>query len=61
MTHDQDDNTITRLEVIDDTGRILSIQPCHVTLAYQDDNKTLKVFVTRSMSQQRRLQTVVPS
>lgn len=59
MTHNQDDNTITRLEVIDETGRVLVVNPCHITLAYQDNDRTLKVFVSRSQSQQKRLQTVV--
>lgn len=38
---------VTRLEVIDETGRILVINPCSVELSWQDNERTLKVFVTK--------------
>lgn len=40
------DERITRLEVIDETGRVLTRRPCKVALSYQDDGRTLKVFVS---------------
>lgn len=39
---------VTRLEVIDDTGRALTYpagEPMEVELSFQDDDRTLKVFV----------------
>jgi ribosomal protein L13E len=41
---------VNRLEVIDHragvgTGRVFSVRPCAVTLSYQDQGRTLKVFV----------------
>ncbi len=35
---------VTRLEVIDHTGRVYVIRNAHVELSYQDDGKTLKIF-----------------
>jgi hypothetical protein len=41
---------VTRFEVIDDTwagtGRVFAHYGCSVELSYQDDGKTLKVFLT---------------
>lgn len=37
--------SVTRFEVIDHTGRVYSIRPCKIELSYQDDGRTLKVFV----------------
>lgn len=37
---------VTRFEVIDDNGRVLTANPCKIRLSYQDDGRTLKVFVT---------------
>lgn len=40
--------SVTRLEVIDDTGRALTYpagEPMEVELSFQDDDRTLKVFV----------------
>jgi len=42
MTKDQ---TLTRFEVIDEYGRAYSDHYCKVELSYQDDGKTLKVFI----------------
>jgi hypothetical protein len=42
---DNDTSKVTRLEVIDETGRVYSKWDCSVELSYQDDGKTLKVFV----------------
>ena len=36
---------ITRFEVIDDTGRIYVNNKCQIELSYQDEGRTLKVFV----------------
>ena len=36
---------LTRIEVIDDTGRVYIRRGVSVTLSYQDDGRTLKVFV----------------
>lgn len=35
----------TRLEVIDECGRLLVLYNQEITLSYQDDNQTLKIFV----------------
>jgi hypothetical protein len=37
---------ITRVEVIDENGRTYTKWTCSVALSYQDDGRTLKVFVT---------------
>jgi len=42
MLHDQ---TVTRFEVIDENGRVYVAKDCKVELSYQDDGKTLKVFI----------------
>lgn len=39
--------SVTRLEVIDETGRVYSQWDCRVELSYQDNGRTLKVFVTK--------------
>lgn len=47
-TQCQEDNNpskVTRVEVVDETGRVYSQWNCSVELSYQDDNRTLKVFV----------------
>jgi hypothetical protein len=36
---------VTRFEVIDETGRVLTYYGVKVQLSYQDDGRTLKVFV----------------
>ena len=42
MLHDQ---TVTRFEVIDYNGRVYVAKDCKVELSYQDDGRTLKVFI----------------
>jgi hypothetical protein len=42
-----DCSSVTRFEVIDDTGRILVAYGVTVTLCFQDDDRTLKVFLGR--------------
>ena len=42
------EDRVTRLEVIDETGRVYVKYGVAVELSYQDEGKTLKVFV-RSM------------
>lgn len=42
MLHDQ---TLTRFEVIDENGRAYTEHYCKVELSYQDDGRTLKVFI----------------
>jgi hypothetical protein len=39
------DQTVTRFEVIDENGRAYTDHYCKVELSYQDDGKTLKVFI----------------
>jgi SHS2 domain-containing protein len=36
---------VTRFEVIDESGRVCTRHNCKVELSYQDDGKTLKVFL----------------
>ncbi len=42
---DNDTSKVTRVEVVDETGRVYSKWDCSVELSYQDDGRTLKVFV----------------
>lgn len=42
MLHDQ---KVTRFEVIDENGRVYTTKDCKVELSYQDDGRTLKVFI----------------
>jgi hypothetical protein len=42
------DVAITRLEVIGENGRMLTIRPAQLELSFQDGGRTLKVFVTRT-------------
>jgi hypothetical protein len=42
MLHDQ---KLTRFEVIDENGRAYTEYSCKVELSYQDDGRTLKVFI----------------
>ena len=37
---------VTRVEVIDENGRVYTKWNCYVELSYQDDGKTLKLFVS---------------
>lgn len=39
------DQTLTRFEVIDENGRVYQKWNCKVELFYQDDGRTLKVFI----------------
>lgn len=39
-------NGVTRFEVVDGSGRAYVANPCRVELSYQDDGRTLKVFVS---------------
>jgi hypothetical protein len=43
----EDNNTskVTRVEVVDETGRVYTKWDCSIELSYQDDGRTLKVFV----------------
>ena len=43
-----DTSKVTRFEVIDENGRVYvknSLYNCHLELSYQDDGRTLKVFI----------------
>ena len=42
---DAKETKITRFEVIDSTSRVYVNNQCEIELSYQDDGKTLKVFV----------------
>ena len=44
ILHDQ---TVTRFEVIDENGRVYTRHNCKVELSYQDDGRTLKVFLDK--------------
>lgn len=39
------DQIVTRFEVIDENGRAYTDHYCKVELSYQDDGRTLKVFI----------------
>lgn len=39
------DQTVTRFEVIDEYGRRYTEHYCKVELSYQDDGRTLKIFI----------------
>jgi hypothetical protein len=41
----KDTEKVTRFEVIDENGRVYTKWECTIELHYQDDGKTLKVFV----------------
>jgi len=38
---------VTRFEVIDESGRVCTRHNCKVELSYQDDGRTLKVFLSK--------------
>lgn len=38
---------VTRLEIIDETGRAYVVNKAKLELSLQDDGKTLKIFVTK--------------
>lgn len=40
-----DNQTVTRFEVIDESGRVYVAKDCKLELSYQDDGRTLKVFI----------------
>lgn len=40
-------DSITRFEVIDETGRVYSNRPCTVQVSIQDKGRTMKVFVNK--------------
>ena len=40
-----DISKVTRFEVIDTNGRVYQKWNCNVELSYQDDDRTLKVFI----------------
>ena len=40
-----DTSKVTRFEVIDENGRAYTQRHCKVELSYQDDGRTLKVFI----------------
>ena len=44
---DFNETDVTRFEVIDENGRVLYCRPCEVELSYQDNGRTLKVFVKK--------------
>ena len=41
-----DISKVTRFEVIDENGRVYTKHNCTIELSYQDDSRTLKVFIT---------------
>lgn len=42
-----DTSKVTRFEVIDENGRVYTQKDCKVELSYQDDDRTLKVFIKK--------------
>jgi hypothetical protein len=42
---EDDTSKVTRLEVIDTNGIVYQKWNCNVELSYQDDDRTLKVFI----------------
>ena len=40
-----DNSKVTRFEVIDENGRAYTKHNCKIELSYQDDGRTLKVFI----------------
>jgi hypothetical protein len=40
-----DNSKVTRFEVIDENGRVYTKHNCTIKLSYQDDSRTLKVFI----------------
>jgi hypothetical protein len=40
-----DNSKVTRFEVIDENGRVYTKHNCTIELSYQDDSRTLKVFI----------------
>lgn len=49
--------TVTRVEVIDETGRRYGRWNCRVDMHLQDDGRTLKLFVSAPADQPRREET----
>jgi hypothetical protein len=47
------EHKVTRLEVIDETGRKLTLWNCGITFSYQDDGRTLKIFVAPADTAER--------
>jgi hypothetical protein len=41
-----DNSKVKRFEVIDENGRMYTKHNCTIELSYQDDRRTLKVFIT---------------
>ena len=44
-----DTSKVTRFEVIDENGRVYTQKDCKVELSYQDDDRTLKVFIKKQV------------
>jgi len=40
-----DTSKVTRFEVIDEKGRVYTNYNCNIELSFQDENRTLKVFI----------------
>ena len=45
--HNKQAEEVTRFEVIDDIGRAYTSRDVSIKLSYQDDGRTLKVFVNK--------------
>ena len=50
---------ITRLEVIDEQGRVYTNNNCRLEIQQQDEGRTLKVFVTKRTEEQEKTKTDV--
>jgi hypothetical protein len=45
MYYESKNENLTRLEVIDESGRVYINNKCKMELSYQDEGRTLKIFV----------------
>ena len=47
------DQIVTRFEVIDKHGRVYVAKDCKVEFSYQDDGRTLKVFIKKKTTKNK--------
>ena len=49
-----DNVKVTRFEVIDENGRVYTKHNCTIELSYQDNDRTLKVFIKSKQDNENR-------
>ena len=49
MYYESKNENLTRLEVIDESGRVYINNNCKMELSYQDEGRTLKIFVNNEV------------